>query len=153
MPRSPRSTPRDDWRRTLLTSSSISPGSTVSSGCGVGQWAEAERRLNAVAVRAAAAGDRFQEARALNDLGMGSVVRARWDEALPRFERVLSFQELESLSIYAAALSNAGICYSRLGDFDRALAMQRRSVTLHTGQGHAAWTSRNRWPASATRSS
>ena len=29
----------------------------------VGQWSEAERRLNAVAVRAAAAGDRFQEAR------------------------------------------------------------------------------------------
>ena len=69
----------------------------------VGQWSEAERRLNAVAVRAAAAGDRFQEARALNDLGMGSVVRARWDEALPRFERVLSFQDLDFLSIYAAA--------------------------------------------------
>lgn len=104
----------------------------------VGQWTEAERRLNEVAVRAAAAGDRFQEARAINDLGMGSVVRARWDEALPRFERVLSFKELESLSIYAAALSNAGICYSRLGDFDRALAIQRRSVALHTGRGPQA---------------
>jgi hypothetical protein len=69
------------------------------------------------------------------DLGMGSIVRARWDEALPRFERVLSFHELEATSIYAAALSNTGICYSRLGDFERALSIQRRSVVLHTGKG------------------
>jgi CHAT domain-containing protein/tetratricopeptide (TPR) repeat protein len=69
---------------------------------------------------------------------MGSVVRGRWDEALPRFERVLSFEGLDSLSIYAAALSNAGICYSRLGQFDRALAIQRRSVKVHTGRGTRA---------------
>ncbi|MEN3337496.1 MAG: hypothetical protein V7647_1172 [Acidobacteriota bacterium] len=103
-----------------------------------GQWAEAERRLADVAARAAAAGDRFQEARALNDLGMGNLVRARWDEALPRFERVLAFRDLESLYVYGAALSNAGICYSRLGEFDRALAAQRRSVALHTGRGTQA---------------
>ena len=48
---------------------------------------------------------------------------------------MLSYRDLDSLSIYAAALSNAGICYSRLGDFDRALSIQRRSVTLHTGRG------------------
>lgn len=105
----------------------------------LGQWPEAETRLNAVVATAAEAGNRFQQARALNDLGMGSVARLRWDEALPRFERVLSsFQDLDSLAIYAAALSNAGICYSRLGEFDRALAIQRRSVTLHTGRGTRA---------------
>jgi CHAT domain-containing protein/Tfp pilus assembly protein PilF len=87
---------------------------------------------------AADAGDRFQQARVLNDLGMGSLVRGRCDEALPRFERVLSFNDLDSLSIYAAALTNAGICYSRLGEFDRALAIQRRSVTVHTGRGTRA---------------
>ena len=104
----------------------------------LGRWSDAESRLNAVAARAAAAGDRFQQARALNDLGMGSVVRSRWDEALTRFERVLSFTDLESLSIYAAALSNAGICYSRLGEFERARAIQRRSVALHTDRGTRA---------------
>ncbi len=104
----------------------------------LGRWSDAESRLNAVAARAATAGDRFQQARALNDLGMGSVVRSRWDEALARFERVLSFTDLESLSIYAAALSNAGICYSRLGEFERAQAIQRRSVALHTGRGTRA---------------
>lgn len=105
----------------------------------LGQWPEAEARLNAVVATAAQAGDRFQQMRAINDLGMGSIARQRWDEALPRFERVLSsFQDLDSLSIYAAALSNAGICYSRLGEFDRALAIQHRSVTAHTSRGTRA---------------
>jgi tetratricopeptide (TPR) repeat protein len=104
----------------------------------LGQWAEGEAALNAVAARAAAGGNRFQEARALDDLGMGGIVRARWDEALPRFERVLSFDGIDSLSVYATALTNAGICYSRLGQFDRALAVQRRSVALHTTRGTRA---------------
>lgn len=101
----------------------------------LGQWSEAETRLTDVVARASAAGDRFQQARALNDLGMGGVVRGRWDEALARFERVLSFQDLESFVIYAQALGNAGTCYSRLGEFERALAMQRRDVDLHTKRG------------------
>src|SRR5262245_2953432 len=104
----------------------------------LGKWADAESQLGDVVTAAAAAGDRFQEARALNDLGMGSVVRGRFDEALPRFERVLSFEELESYSVYGAALSNAGLCYSRLGEFDRALEIQRRSVALHTNRGPRA---------------
>src|SRR6185295_18007676 len=78
----------------------------------LGQWSEAEKRLNAFIATAAAAGDRFQQARALNDLGMGSVVRGRWDEAAARFERVLSFEDLESLAVYASAVSNAAICYT-----------------------------------------
>jgi len=104
----------------------------------LGRWAEAETRLNAFIARAEAAGDRFQQARALNDLGMGGVARGRWDEALSRFERVLSFEDLESLSIYSAALSNAGICYFRLGEYERALETQRRSVALHTNRGTRA---------------
>jgi CHAT domain-containing protein/tetratricopeptide (TPR) repeat protein len=104
----------------------------------LGRWSEAESKLNDFIAQAAAAGDRFQQARALNDLGMGSVVRGRWDEALPRFERVLAFEGIESLTVYAAALSNAGMCYSRLGEFDRALEVQRRSVSLHTGRGPRA---------------
>jgi CHAT domain-containing protein/tetratricopeptide (TPR) repeat protein len=101
----------------------------------LGKWSEADERLNAVVARASATGFRYQQARALNDLGMGRVVRGRWDEALPWFERVLSFPDLESFTIYAAALSNSGTCYARLGDFDRALAAQRRAVALHAGRG------------------
>jgi CHAT domain-containing protein/tetratricopeptide (TPR) repeat protein len=104
----------------------------------LGRWADAERRLTAFIAEAAAAGDRFQQARALNDLGMGSFVRGRWDEALPRFQRVLAFQDLEPLSIYAAALLNAGMCYARLGEFDRAVEAQRRSVRLQADRGRHA---------------
>ena len=39
----------------------------------LGRWSEAETRLAAFIARAEAAGDRFQQARALNDLGMGGV--------------------------------------------------------------------------------
>ena len=46
----------------------------------LGKWADAESRLSESIAKAAAMGDRFQEARALNDLGMGSVVRGRFDE-------------------------------------------------------------------------
>ena len=88
----------------------------------LGKWSEAESRLNDVIARAAAAGDHYQQARALNDLGMGGFIRGRWDEALQRFERVLSFRDLEQLTVYAAALNNAGMCYARLGEFDRAVA-------------------------------
>src|SRR5262249_39090243 len=55
----------------------------------LGRWSDAEARLNAVVADATAADDHFRQARALNDLGMGDVVRGRWDEALPRFQRVL----------------------------------------------------------------
>jgi CHAT domain-containing protein len=105
----------------------------------LGQWAEAETRLNAFIGEAAAAGDHFQQARALNDLGMGSFVRGRWDEALARFQRVLAFEDLEPLSAYPAALLNAGMCYARLGEFDRAVAMQRRSVQLQIDRGRRAY--------------
>ncbi|HJZ78530.1 MAG TPA: CHAT domain-containing protein [Vicinamibacterales bacterium] len=105
----------------------------------LGQWADAETRLNALVAEAAAAGDRFQQARALNDLGMGSFVRGRWDEALSRFNRVLAFEDLEPLSIYAAALLNAGMCYARLGEFDRAVETQQRSVRLQADRGRRAY--------------
>src|SRR3954471_12041491 len=105
----------------------------------LGQWADAETRLNAVISAAAVAGDRFQQARALNGLGTGSGGRGRWDEALPRFQRVLSFEDLKPLSIYAAALLNAGICYSRLGEFEPALRMQRASVQLQTEAGRRTY--------------
>src|SRR5262245_20631452 len=70
----------------------------------LGKWADGEARLQDVIAKAAAAGDHFQQARALNNLGMGGVVRRRWDEAVERFERVLAFQDLEQMTIYGAAL-------------------------------------------------
>ena len=55
----------------------------------LGKWSDAESRLNDFIAQAAAAATAFSRRARLNDLGMGAVVRGRWDEALPRFERVL----------------------------------------------------------------
>lgn len=101
----------------------------------LGQWTAAESVLRSVVSEADKAGDQFHEARALNDLGMGRFVRNRFDEALPLFERALSFTHLENLSIYAVALYNAGMCYARLGEFDRAIAVQQRAIRINESGG------------------
>jgi CHAT domain-containing protein/tetratricopeptide (TPR) repeat protein len=101
----------------------------------LGQWSEADSTLNNVLDQATRVGDRFHQIWALNDLGMGRVTRNRFDEALPLFERVLTFTDLEQHTIYAVSLYNAGICYARLGEFDRALALQRRAVEIHQRRG------------------
>ncbi len=101
----------------------------------LGQWAEGEAKLNTVVARATEAGDRHRLALALGDLGMGSLVRGRYDEALTWFQRVLSLTDLEQMSVYGLALNNAGICYARLGEFDRAVSTQQRAVEFQTRRG------------------
>ena len=44
---------------------------------------------------------------------------------------MLALTDLSDLTVYADALNNAGICYSRLGQFDRAVAAQHRAVERH----------------------
>ena len=39
------------------------------------------------------------------------------------------------MAVYGTALYNAGICYSRLGEFDRALGVQHRAVQFHEKRG------------------
>ena len=101
----------------------------------LGQWDDAEQRLNRVLSTASDRGDRFRQAAAINNLGMSRLVRNRCDDALPRFERVLSFSDLEQTRIYGAALNNAGICLARLGEYDRALALQTRAVESYERSG------------------
>ena len=103
----------------------------------MGRWAEAETGLAQAADRAARTGDGFREAKALNDLGMTHLVQKRCDEALPWFERVLARPELEPLAHYARALYNAGACYARLGQFEKAIDVQLRAVAR---QEHGAPT-------------
>jgi CHAT domain-containing protein/tetratricopeptide (TPR) repeat protein len=101
----------------------------------LGQWDEAEKRLDDVVKRADRSKDVHRKALALNNLGMGRLVRGRYDEALLRFEQVLSMTGLEKMAVYGTALYNAGICYSRLGEFERATAVQHRAVQLHERNG------------------
>jgi len=96
-----------------------------------GRWHEAESRLVAVLERSERASDRFRQLQAVNNLGMGGLVRRYYDRALDWFERGLTYSDLEETSVYAAVRNNAGLCYARLGLFDRAIDIQRRAVALY----------------------
>ena len=101
----------------------------------LGEWSEGEALLNSVVTRASGHSDRYHQAMALNDLGMGRLVRNRYDEALPYFERVTAMQDISEWVIYATSLKNAGSCYQRLGQFDRAVALQQRAFAVQERRG------------------
>jgi CHAT domain-containing protein/Flp pilus assembly protein TadD len=103
-----------------------------------GRWDEGEALLTETVRAASVARDRYHEAFALHQLGMGQFVRNRFDQALAYFERVLTFSDLSAMSIYAKALNNAGMCYSRLGQFERAIEVQRRAVDLQSRHPRSA---------------
>jgi len=44
---------------------------------------------------------------------------------------------MDKTAAYAVVLSNAGICYSRLGQFDMALSVQQRAVTAQRARGQS----------------
>jgi tetratricopeptide (TPR) repeat protein len=100
-----------------------------------GRWQEAEPVLQQVLARATAQGNRYYQAVALHNLGSGRVVRSRFDEALAFFEQLIALKQLEPYAVYATALSNAGLCYARLGQFDNAAAIQRRAIAIHEKRG------------------
>jgi CHAT domain-containing protein/Tfp pilus assembly protein PilF len=101
----------------------------------LGRWEEGDVALTRAVGAAKAAGDQFREASATLNLGAGYLFRNRFDEAVPFFETVISMTELSSFMVYAIALRNAGVCYARLGDFDRAIAVQQRSVEVNEQRG------------------
>ncbi len=113
-------------------------GFTGQLGLQLGRWAESESRLDAVIAAAAASGYQYVEGMALVSQGMGKFVRNRCDEALPSFERVVAHRDLEGTTVHAKALHNSGMCYARLGEFDRAIEAQRHAVGVlgaHPGSG------------------
>lgn len=94
-----------------------------------GHWADGEARLERILSDAAATRNTYIEALAATSLGMGKFIRNRCDEALPQFERVLSLTAIAETVVYARALYNAGMCYARIGRFDKAAEVQRRAVS------------------------
>jgi tetratricopeptide (TPR) repeat protein len=101
----------------------------------LGERKEAEALLASAVEQSSKQGDRYHQALALNDLGMGRLIRNQFDEALALFERVLSFDELRPYTIYASSLNNAGICRMQLGDFDGAISLQKRVVEVRERVG------------------
>ena len=103
----------------------------------LGRWTEGDTVLADVLAKAAEASDQYRQAVVLNDIGMSRLVRNRYGEALSWFERVIQQRELEPFDHYVRALNNAGLCYSRLGQFDLAIAAQRRAVDVRRQRGPA----------------
>ncbi|HEY1912213.1 MAG TPA: CHAT domain-containing tetratricopeptide repeat protein [Vicinamibacterales bacterium] len=101
----------------------------------LGNRRDGEALLNSVVESAVARSNQYLEAAALNDLGMSRFVRSRYDEALPYFERVIAMPGLDEWQIYALALKNAGTCYQRLGQFDKALTLQQRAFAMQEHRG------------------
>jgi CHAT domain-containing protein len=99
------------------------------------KWAEAEAVLDSTTELARTRGDHYHEAVALVNLGNVHLFRDRFDRALEFLERVIAFKDLESQLVYAVALMNAGICYQRLGEVERAIDAQRRAVASHERPG------------------
>lgn len=95
------------------------------------RWQEGDAALQEVLARASARGSPYHQAIALMNLGSGRVSRNRFDEALRYFERVLDIKTVEPYTIYGGALSNAGLCHARLGQFDQAIDAQQRAVQSH----------------------
>ncbi len=99
------------------------------------RWSDADALLQDVLGRARARRDPYHQAAALHNLARGRVVRNRFDEALAFLEHLLELDELEGYTVYASALTHAGISYSRLGQFDKAAAVQRRAIESHEKGG------------------
>ena len=99
------------------------------------QWQDAEAVLTDTVERAGRQGDQYRQAVALVNLGSVHLFRERFDRALQFFERVLAIKSLEPQLVYSVALTNAGICYQRLGEVSRAIDAQRRAVAAHQSPG------------------
>jgi CHAT domain-containing protein len=99
------------------------------------RFVDAELVLTSAAAAAEALGDRYRQAVALQNLGRGRLVRNRFDDAVVFFDRVLSFRELEAYTVYAITLTNAALCYARLGDFTRAIGALQTAIAAHERRG------------------
>ena len=96
-----------------------------------GQSEEAEKVLLAERAAALRASDRYHDALALNGLGMIRLGQGRFDEAATRFQQVLEAAKQGGGKRQAeTATLNLGICYARLGVFDRALATLQQALDL-----------------------
>jgi len=92
------------------------------------RWDAAEQTLSVALKRARSTGLLYQQAGALMNLGMSRVDRHRYDEAIDYFQRASAIAAPESSALYNAAQANLAMCYSRLGEFDRAIGIQRESI-------------------------
>ena len=95
-----------------------------------GRAAEADGLLASTRRRVASESDPYRLAQVAVAAGMGLVTRGRYDEALPYFESVVADRSVEGTTVQGQAFNNAGLCRARLGQFDRAVALQEQAIRV-----------------------
>lgn len=95
-----------------------------------GKFADAGKVLSGVLATAERVKDRFRRDAAMLNLGFNLLQQSRFDAALPYFESVAQETGPETLILHSIALNNVGICYSRLGESDRAVAAQKQAIKI-----------------------
>lgn len=91
----------------------------------------ASRMFGEAIERARAAKDAFREGAAVNGAGMVLLSQARYDDAIPRFEEAMKLYRTAGAKHWVAVASNnAGICYSQLGDFEKAQQMREEALAV-----------------------
>ena len=99
------------------------------------RYDEAEAALRRALERAHALHSPYSEATVRVNLGMSRLMRLRYDEAIPYFEKAAALAGPNSRTLYSVARSNLAICYSQLGEHDRALEIHLQSVAQNERSG------------------
>jgi CHAT domain-containing protein/tetratricopeptide (TPR) repeat protein len=77
----------------------------------------------------------FSEAAADLNLGVSRIKRHRYDEALPYLEAASRLARQQARILYPVAQTNLAICYSQLGEYERAIRIHLESVAQHERSG------------------
>jgi tetratricopeptide (TPR) repeat protein len=96
---------------------------------------EAEVALRDALERARGLHSAYSEAGVQVNLGMIRLKRMRSDEAIPYFERAAALAGERSRTLYSVARNNLAICYSQLGEHDRALEIHLQSAAQNERSG------------------
>jgi len=87
-------------------------------------WTSAEASGRDALANAKLSGDAYFEATAFGILGNRGMFDSRYDEAIPWYEQSIALFEKHGYRLSSAmARHNLGICYYRLGDYDKALQL------------------------------
>ncbi len=98
-------------------------------------YKRAETVLFSALSRARGLHSAYYEAGVQSNLGLSRLLRLRYDEAIPYFEKAAALAGPDSRTLYSLARRNLAICYRQLGEHDRALQIHLQSVAQNERSG------------------
>ena len=87
-----------------------------------------EAATQAAHARAVEQHDPYWQAAAANNLGLERMRSFRFDEAIPFLEQALQAADSVQARRFSASLANLGLCYYRIGDFEKALSHLQKAT-------------------------